>query len=104
MKSEVAQKDKVSFFVLNISSVICPHEILTRPFVFQNTNANPVFWLMPHEVAERVITLIFSKEKNGFTEDDFFHKADYYEKDYFIDAKFTDRKKRELGLIITPHL
>lgn len=98
MKLRVIQKDKISFFILNISSVICPHEIIARPFVFQNTNADPIFWLMPHEVAERVVALIFSK-KNGFVEDELFHKADYYEKDYFTGTKFTNRKKAELGFV-----
>lgn len=97
MKSEVAQKKNISYFVLNISSVICPHEIITRPFVFQNTNADLFFWLMPHEVAEQVVSLVFSS-RSGFAEDELFHKADYYEDDYFADAKFTKRKKAELGL------
>jgi len=97
MKKEAEQKNKTSFFVLNISSVICPHELITRPFVFQNTNADVSFWLMPHEVAEQVAALVFSK-RNGFVEDRLFHKADYYEEDYFADPKFTKRKKAELGI------
>jgi len=96
---EVSLQDKnINFFILNISSVICPHEILTRPFVFQNTNANPRFWLMPHEVAEEVAILTLSHSPMGFTEKDLFHKADYYSEDYFTDKKFTDRKKAELGI------
>ncbi len=97
MKKKIKQKNKTSFFVLNISSVICPNEIITRPFVFPNTNANAIFWLMPHEVAEKVTTLVLSK-KEGFTEDSIFHNADYYERDYFTDPKFTKRKKSELGI------
>lgn len=97
MKAEAAQKEKTSYCILNISSVICPHELLTRPFVFRDTNADPKFWLMPHEVAEQVVVLAFSKSPN-FLEDELYHQADYYEEDYFTDAKFTKRKKAELGL------
>lgn len=98
MRKIVADNKNINFFVLNISSVICPHEILTRPFVFQNTNANPRFWLMPHEVAEEVVMLTLSDSDKGFVEQDLFHKADYYQEDYFTEKKFTDRKKAELGI------
>lgn len=97
----VAEDEKARFFVLNISSVICPHEILTRPFVFQNTNADPRFWLMPHEVAEEAVMLTFwnsPKQEEGFVERNLFHSADYYQDDYFTDVKFTRRKKSELGI------
>lgn len=101
-KSMMAQKVKrsklVSYFVLNISSVICPHELITRPFVFQNTNANASCWLMPHEVAERVAQLMLS-DVNGFVEENLFHTADYYEEEYFADPQFTNRKKAELGTV-----
>lgn len=98
MNKVVSENKNINFFVLNISSVICPHEILTRPFVFQNTNADPRFWLMPHEVAEEVAMLTFSDSHKGFIEQDLFHNADYYQDDYFTEKKFTDRKKAELGI------
>lgn len=101
MQKVVSIDKKVNFFVLNISSVICPHEILTRPFVFQNTNANPRFWLMPHEVAEEIVMLTLSESNRGFFEQDLYHKADYYQDDYFTEKKFTDRKISELGIEIT---
>lgn len=97
MKKEVEYKNKTSFFVLNISSVIDPGELIIRPFVFQNTNADASFWLMPHEVAEQVVALVFSK-RDGFTEDRIFHKADYYEENYFEENKYTNRRKAELGI------
>ncbi|MES2060035.1 MAG: hypothetical protein V4438_03330 [Patescibacteria group bacterium] len=98
MKKIVQEGTDTNFFVLNISSVICPHEILTRPFVFEDTNADPRFWLMPHEVAEEVANLTLSDTNQGFIEQDLFHKADYYQDDYFTEEKFTDRKKAELGI------
>ncbi len=96
MKKEAVISDTTSYFVLNISSVICPHELITRPFVFQKTNADPMFWLMPHEVAEQTASLVFSKKK-GFVEDEIFHKANYYEDDHFTEEKFITRKMHELG-------
>lgn len=97
MKEEIQKKSEISFFVLSISSVICSHELITRPFVFLKTNADPSFWLLPHEIANQVAALLFSK-RNGFIEDKLFHKAGYYEKDYFSNDKFTDRKRNELGI------
>jgi hypothetical protein len=98
MKGVVLHDKNVHFSVLNISSVVCPHEMITRPFVFQNTNADPRFWLMPHEVAEEVVMLTSSNLNEGFIERDLFHNADYYQDDYFTDQKFTKRKKAELGI------
>lgn len=97
MKERIMKVQNTSYFVLNISSVICPHELLTRPFVFQHTNASPQSWLMPNEVAERVVELMLSGI-TGLVEDELFHKANYYEVDYFSDSKFTPRKMAELGL------
>ncbi len=97
--NKIIVKDKnINFFILNISSVICPNEIITRPFVFQNTNANPRFWLMPHEVAEETAILTFSDLHKGFINQDLFHNAEYYQDDYFSYDKFTNRKKAELGI------
>jgi len=98
MKEFCLENTQSSMFILNISSVICAHEILTRPFVFQDTDADAKFWLMPCEVAEKVGTLVFSSTRHGFVEDELFHKSDYYGSDYFEDTSFTDRKKKELGI------
>lgn len=86
----------ISMNILNISSVVCFHELQTRPFVFTNTDGNASFWLTPQEVAEKV-DLILSTAL-GFSEQDFFNPAPYYQEDYFSNEKFTPRKKLELGL------
>jgi hypothetical protein len=98
MKTMVADDPRVHFCLLNISSVICPHELLTRPFVFRDTNANPRFWLMPHEVAGEVVRLAQAHQPQRFAVKDLYHEADYYQRDYFTDEKFTERKKAELGI------
>ncbi len=88
----IAKNKKVSIIVLNISSVICPNELITRPFVFRETNAKPCFWLMPHEVAEEVDRLT-ADDSQGFYEYELFHPAKYYQTGYFMDTNFTVRKK-----------
>ncbi len=97
MKQEAEQNKSISFGVLNISSVICPNELIARPFVFQNTNANPRFWLLPSEIAERLHILV-SSNVTGFVEQELFHPADYYKDDHFADAFYLTRRKAELGL------
>lgn len=98
MQERVASGSDVSFHVLNISSVICPHELLSRPYVFQDTNADPRFWLTPDEVAREVVSSLGISKDGAYTEQDLFHPSDYYYKDYFVDEHFTERKVAELGL------
>lgn len=100
IKNEIKNSyNKNTFFnILNISSVICPHEMLTRPFIFQNTDANPKFWVTPEEVAKKVLELTTLELNKRFIEEDFFHKSDYYHKNYYEDKLFTERKVKELGL------
>jgi hypothetical protein len=81
--------------VLNISSVICAHEVATRPFVFINTDADARFWLTPEEIARKVHELLVTDESK-FIETDFFHKSPYFHEDYYHDRKFTPRKVGEL--------
>jgi hypothetical protein len=88
----------IGFRILNISSVICPSELLSRPYVFRDTNAHPRFWLQPHEVAESVAALL---AKNGsYLEEHVFHQSTYVNEGYFLDAQFTPRKMAELGLAL----
>lgn len=88
--------ENVSMNILNISSVLCFHELQTRPFVFKETDANPEFWLTPDEVAREVISVLIKAK--GFSEQNFFIPASYYHKDYFTGDNFTERKRKELGL------
>lgn len=88
---------EASFMVLNVSSVICPNEIVLRPFVFTRTNANSRFWLMPHEIGERVVSIL-SEDRGGYYEEDLFHHSDYFREGYYSDQGFTSRKAKELGL------
>jgi hypothetical protein len=85
-----------AFAILNISSVVCPNELMTRPFVFRDTNAEPCFWLKPCEVAAEVASLLAGTE--GFVEANLWRPSEYHTPDYYDDRPFTDRKMRELGI------
>lgn len=93
MKS--VKKENVSMHVFNISSVACSHEILTRPFVFIKTDADPRYWLSSEEVTRKVFEE-FSKRKNGYFEHELFHIKPEFDKEYYVDKKFTPRKVNEL--------
>lgn len=96
MKESGRMEAKKTFAVLNISSVLCPHELLTRPFVFTGTDASPQSWLRPDEVADQVAVTL--AEADGYIEKELFHKSGYYRDGYYADAAFTPRKQAELGL------
>ena len=95
-KSFVDNNDKTVIRLLNISSVFCSNELITRPFVFAQTNANYHYWLTPREVAERAVRFINSDKEKGFDEVDFFKPSDYYHKDYYSQEPFDQRKIKEL--------
>jgi len=93
----IENKAVAQFRVLNISSVICPHEIITRPFVFSGTDANPKFWLKPCEVAKEVLLMnsAYTKDKD-FIEENFYHRLPGFNESYYDNKFFTPRKVSEL--------
>ena len=85
-----------TYGVLSISSVLCPKELMERPYVFTSTDAEPLFWLSPDEVAVGVMEM--ANMGPGFVQQDLFHKSDYWREDYYEDAQFTARKLAEIGI------
>ncbi|MBP6856175.1 MAG: hypothetical protein KBC42_02455 [Candidatus Pacebacteria bacterium] len=85
----------ISMHILNISSVLCAHEIVTRPFVFCKTDADPKYWLSAYEVADKTFELLMNDEC-GFYETDLFHFNPTFREGYYQDRKFTPRKVNEL--------
>lgn len=79
----------------NISSVLCPHEIITRPFVFTQTDADPRYWLSPHQLAE-FLSSHLEEAENGFHEIEHYLPRDTFSQDYYQDNHFTPRKVEEL--------
>ncbi len=82
--------------LINISSVLCPNELITRPFVFTATDANPEYWLQPIEVAQFVKKIMERKRVKKFKEYSLFKKVPIFDKEYYEDHKFTPRKVAEL--------
>jgi hypothetical protein len=95
MRSSVGMNKSLSMTVFNISSVLCPHEVITRPFVFINTDADPKFWLNPFELARFVVSKLNSV--TGYHEfDKFRSKLGFVEETYYKDEYFTPTKVKEL--------
>lgn len=87
---------KLSMLLFNISSVLCPHEVITRPFVFTDTDAKQTYWLNPYELASFVIGKT-DKTGCGFTEFDKFRIRPGFNVDqYYRDTNFTHQKVKEL--------
>ena len=97
MRERIIGDPRLCFIHLNISSVLCPHELLTRPFVFRDTDAQPQFWLTPDEVAQEVIRLD-TIDRPALSVTELYHKSTYYSETYFEDSTFTPRKIAELGI------
>lgn len=85
--------------IIDISSVICTHEIITRPFVFTNTDAEIKYWLSPVELTHRFFDQI--KKSNidifkGFREFEIFNKKPGFKVEYYEDVNFTNQKIQEI--------
>lgn len=91
---EVAN-NKTTMLLLNISSVICSHELISRPFVFVNTDADHSYWLTPWEISKK-ITKELKRAKGYYHEKELFNFNPEFDVDYYQDRKFTPRKIAEL--------
>ncbi len=89
--------ENVGMHVMNISSITCSHEIITRPFVFIKTNADLRYWLTPCDLANQVHNILTDTESyNGFQEHESYRKfpnfdmATYYQNKYFTPRKVSE--------------
>lgn len=82
--------------VINISSVLCPNELISRPFVFTNTDGDPEYWLTPLEVASLLQNIITLGQQEDFREYELFKVKPKFDPEYYEDKKFTPRKITEL--------
>jgi hypothetical protein len=89
-------QEKVSMNVVNIASIVSSQELRVRPLVFAQTEAKPYFWLTPYEVAEKIISMLDSFVE-GYSEDELFHKSDYWFDGYYDSKKIRNRRLRELN-------
>ena len=95
----LSQYGNIAFRVVNISSVICGRELIVRPFVFQRTDAAPRFWLLPHEIAEKIVDIAKQKTYRKYLEIDLFHHASYFDRNHFRETDYNQRRMAELGIV-----
>lgn len=89
--------ENFGFHIINISSVSCSHEIITRPFIFIHTDAQIKYWLDPSELINKIIQKNKSKKSfSGFHEYEIFNKVPRFNGSYYNDNLFTPRKVAEL--------
>lgn len=81
--------------LINISSVVCSHEIVTRPHVFTQTDADMKYWLLPHEIPDRLFVEVRRKGLDifsGYREFEFYNTKPDFDPHYYENYKFTPRK------------
>ena len=88
--------EKIGFFRFDISSVLCPHELITRPFVFTHTDADQTSWLSPSKLASEVIRAL-DTSNGGFHKNDMFEHWDGFSSDYYQDEKIVPRRLLEIS-------
>jgi len=90
---------EIGMNLINISSVVCSHEIVTRPHVFTQTDADMKYWLLPHEIPDRFFADIKRKGLDifsGYREFEFYNVKPDFDPHYYENYKFTPRKVSEI--------
>jgi hypothetical protein len=87
---------RIGMYKFNISSVLCPHELITRPFVFVNTEADYQSWLLPSQLAKRVLKELL--EIGGYHEFDVYNPWKGFFPNYYANENMVLRRLRELYL------
>lgn len=95
-KSDLPADRLPKISLVNISSVLCPNEVINRPFVFSATDADPIYWLQPLEVASFLDTLMKIEQTEKFKEYELFKNKPGFDSEYYTDEKFTPRKVAEI--------
>ncbi len=92
-----SDSENFGFHIINISSVSCAHEIVTRPFIFIHTDSKIEYWLKPSELAVKINEKINNTESfHGFYEYEIFNNLPQFNNSYYKDCLFTPRKVAEL--------
>jgi hypothetical protein len=85
--------------LIKISSVTCTHEIITRPHVFIQTDADMNYWVLPHEITDRFFAKIEENKIDLFSrfhEYEIYNKKPGFDSEYYENFKFTPRKTKEI--------
>jgi len=98
-KTEAFMKEnasgKVGMFKFDISSVFCPHELLMRPFVFTQTDADQTAWLSPSMLASEVVRTLNVNNHGGFHKNDVFRHWEGFSAEYYMDQQMVPRRLAE---------
>ncbi|MFH0969253.1 MAG: hypothetical protein V1804_01975 [Patescibacteria group bacterium] len=86
--------NRISMYKFNISSVVCPHELITRPFVFANTEAEHQSWLSPNQLAKMIFREL--RKGGGYYESDVYNYWKGFSPDYYSNEKMTKRRLAEI--------
>lgn len=81
--------------ILNVSSVLTPKELIDRPFVSIQTNADMRYWLPPVEIAGFIDSYMKSP-KHGFTEEELYKKWPNIASHHFQLDAYKMRRSSEL--------
>lgn len=83
--------------IINVSSVLTPKELIDRPFVTTQTNAEISFWLDPVKIGEFVHNISDKiYEKNS--EFSLFKPWPKFENEHFTESRYIQRRVKELFL------
>lgn len=86
---------RVGMHVFNISSVLCPHELMTRPYVFVNTEADPQAWLLSSQLA-KLVRKKLCREKGGYYKSDIFNPWAGFFSEFYLDEHMVPTKLAEV--------
>ena len=90
-----SENERFNALVLNVSSVLTPKELIDRPFVSVNTNADMRYWLPPVEIVYFIDNYIQSPE-SGFIEKDLYKKWPNISPNHFTLELYKERRGREM--------
>jgi len=80
---------------INVSSVLTPKELIERPFVTLQTNADLKFWLDPADIGKYIYTNRDAFAL-GYTEISLFNSWPKFNNKHFHAATYIDRRKKEV--------
>ena len=80
--------------ILNVSSVLTPKELIDRPFISTQTDAEMKYWLPPIEIA-KFIGQYSQSEEVPFFEKDLYRSWPNFSREHFSVESYKERRKSE---------
>jgi hypothetical protein len=79
---------------MNVSSVLTPKELIERPFVTIQTNADPKYWLDPSKIGEFIYNI--NHNIPSYSEESIFKKWPNFDANHFQEGNYIERRRHEL--------